>query len=342
MVSLEERRHLAAEAFSISSEYDTDIFNYFNKNEGIEVFRASFSESKVLRYGENPHQKGIFYGDLGEIIEQLHGKEISYNNLLDIDAAISLIEEFDDTTFAVIKHNNACGLASRPQLIDAWKDALAGDPVSAFGGVLIANREVDEETAEEIDKIFFEVIIAPSYSDEALELLKKKKNRIILVQKDAVRRPDSYRTVLNGLLLQERDMKTESVEDMKPVSLARPTGDQLTDLEFANKIVKHSKSNTIVLAGNRQLYASGVGMTSRVDALRFAIGKARSFGFDLSGAVMASDAFFPFADSVEIAYKEGIMAVIQPGGSVRDKESIDFCDDKGMAMVFTGTRHFKH
>ncbi|MBS0011661.1 MAG: bifunctional phosphoribosylaminoimidazolecarboxamide formyltransferase/IMP cyclohydrolase [Bacteroidales bacterium] len=342
MVSLEERRRLAAEAFSISSEYDTDIFNYFNKNEDIEVFRESFSESKVLRYGENPHQKGIFYGNLGKIIEQLHGKEISYNNLLDIDAAISLIEEFDDTTFAVIKHNNACGLASRPQLIDAWKDALAGDPVSAFGGVLIANRGVDEETAEEIDKIFFEVIIAPSYSDEALELLKKKKNRIILVLKDSVRRPDSYRTVLNGLLLQERDMKTESVEDMKPVSLARATGDQLTDLEFANKIVKHSKSNTIVLAGNRQLYASGVGMTSRVDALRFAIGKARSFGFDLSGAVMASDAFFPFADSVEIAYKEGIMAVIQPGGSVRDKESIDFCDDKGMAMVFTGTRHFKH
>jgi len=342
MVSLEVRRRLAAEAFSISSEYDIDIFNYFNRKEKIEAFRESFTEAKVLRYGENPHQRGVFYGKQGEIFDQLHGKEISYNNLLDIDAAISLIEEFDETTFAVIKHNNACGLASRPKLIDAWKGALAGDPVSAFGGVLITNRELDKETADEIDKLFFEVIIAPAYSNDALEVLRHRKNRIILIQKGSNKRPDSYRAVLNGLLMQERDLKTEKVEDMKTVTRAQANKDQLTDLEFANKIVKHSKSNTIVLAGNKQLFASGVGMTSRVDALRFAVEKAKNFGFDLSNAVMASDAFFPFADSVEIAYNEGIKAVIQPGGSIRDNESIDFCNDKGMSMVFTGTRHFKH
>jgi len=342
MVNLEVRRRLAAEAFSISSEYDIDIFNYFNRKEQIEAFRESFTEAKVLRYGENPHQRGVFYGKQGEIFDQLHGKEISYNNLLDIDAAISLIEEFDETTFAVIKHNNACGLASRPKLIDAWKGALAGDPVSAFGGVLITNRELDKETADEIDKLFFEVIIAPAYSNDALEVLRHRKNRIILIQKGSNKRPDSYRAVLNGLLMQERDLKTEKVEDMKTVTRAQANKDQLTDLEFANKIVKHSKSNTIVLAGNKQLFASGVGMTSRVDALRFAVEKAKNFGFDLSDAVMASDAFFPFADSVEIAYNEGIKAVIQPGGSIRDNESIDFCNDKGMSMVFTGTRHFKH
>ncbi|MBN1387304.1 MAG: bifunctional phosphoribosylaminoimidazolecarboxamide formyltransferase/IMP cyclohydrolase [Bacteroidales bacterium] len=342
VVSLEVRRRLAAEAFSVSSEYDIDIFNYFNSKEKIDVFRRSFSEAKLLRYGENPHQRGIFYGKLEEILDQLHGKEISYNNLLDIDAALSLIEEFDETTFAVIKHNNACGLASRPVLIDAWKDALAGDPVSAFGGVLITNREIDKETAEEIDKLFFEVIIAPSYNKDALEILMHKKNRIILVQKININQPLSYRTVLNGLLLQEKDLKTETVADMKTVTKKQPDKNQLTDLEFANKIVKHSKSNTIVLAGNKQLYASGVGMTSRVDALKFAVEKAKNFGFDLNGAVMASDAFFPFADSVEIAYNEGIKAVIQPGGSIRDNESIDFCNDNGMSMVFTGTRHFKH
>jgi len=342
MVNLEVRRRLAAEAFSISSEYDIDIFNYFNRKEQIEAFRESLTEAKVLRYGENPHQRGVFYGKQGEIFDQLHGKEISYNNLLDIDAAISLIEEFDETTFAVIKHNNACGLASRPKLIDAWKGALAGDPVSAFGGVLITNRELDKETADEIDKLFFEVIIAPAYSNDALEVLRHRKNRIILIQKGSNKRPDSYRAVLNGLLMQERDLKTEKVEDMKTVTRAQANKDQLTDLEFANKIVKHSKSNTIVLAGNKQLFASGVGMTSRVDALRFAVEKAKNFGFDLSDAVMASDAFFPFADSVEIAYNEGIKAVIQPGGSIRDNESIDFCNDKGMSMVFTGTRHFKH
>jgi len=342
LFSLEERRLFAAQAFSISSEYDTEIFNYFNKQEEIKVFRESFSKAKVLRYGENPHQRGVFYGDLEKMILQLHGKEISYNNLLDIDAAISLIGEFDETTFAVIKHNNACGLASRPRLIEAWKDALAGDPISAFGGVLITNEQLDHETAAEIDRLFFEVIIAPSYSDKALEILKHKKNRIILVQKENNRFKESFRTVLNGVLQQDRDLKTESAGDMKTVTRVQPDNDQLIDLEFANKIVKHSKSNTIVLAGNKQLYASGVGMTSRVDALKFAAEKARNFGFNLSNAVMASDAFFPFADSVEIAFNEGIKAVVQPGGSVRDKESIDFCDDKGMAMVFTGTRHFKH
>lgn len=342
MISLEERRRFAAEAFSVSSEYDTHIFNYFNRKEGLDLFRESLSEAKLLRYGENPHQRGIFYGKPGEIFEQLHGKEISYNNLLDIDSAIALIEEFDETTFAIIKHNNACGLASRSGLLNAWKDALAGDPVSAFGGVLITNREIDAETAAEIDKLFFEVIIAPSYSEAALEVLKHKKNRIILKQKGSNEQTYSYRTVLNGILLQDRDLKTEKAEDMKTVTRVSPDKVQLTDLEFANKIVKHSKSNTIVLAGNKQLYASGVGMTSRVDALSFAVEKAKNFGFDLSTAVMASDAFFPFADSVEIAHREGIKAVIQPGGSIRDNQSIDFCNDKGMSMVFTGTRHFKH
>ncbi len=341
-VSLEVRRRLAAEAFAVSSEYDTGIFNYFKRKEQIEAFRESYNEAKVLRYGENPHQRGIFYGKLEEMIEQLHGKEISYNNLLDIDAAISLMEEFDEPSFAVIKHTNACGLASLKKLISAWKDALAGDPLSAFGGVLITNRELDKETAEEIDKLFFEVIIAPSYKTEALDVLKHKKNRIILIQRGKNMSTETYRSVLNGLLLQEKDLKTEKEADMKTVTEVPPGKNQLEDLEFANKIVKHSKSNSIVLAGNKQLYGSGVGMTSRVDALKFAVEKAKNFGFDLNNAVMASDAFFPFADSVEIAYNEGIKAVIQPGGSIRDSDSIDFCNDKEMSMVFTGTRHFKH
>ena len=342
VVSEETRRHMAAEAFSISSEYDTGIFKYFNHKEEINVFRESFTEAKMLRYGENPHQQGIFYGEFTDMFEQVHGKEISYNNLLDIDAAVSLIEEFDETTFAVMKHNNACGLASRPDLTQAWKDALAGDPVSAFGGVLITNRQLDKKTAAEIDRLFFEVIIAPSYGDDALEILKRKKNRIILIQKEKNNQNITYRSVLNGLLVQERDMKTERDEDMKPVTANSPDKDQLSDLVFANKIVKHSKSNTIVLAGNRQLYASGVGMTSRIDALKFALDKAKGLGFDPGKAVMASDAFFPFSDSVELAHKEGIKAVVQPGGSVRDNESVDFCNEKGMVMVFTGTRHFKH
>ncbi len=338
----DQRRYYAAMAFGVTSDYDTEIFKYFNNSEVVNVFRESFNDARILRYGENPHQKGVFFGNIDEVIEQLHGKEISYNNLLDIDAAISLIGEFDETTFAILKHNNACGLASRPGLTDAWKDALAGDPLSAFGGVLITNRELDAETAAEIDKLFFEVILAPSYTEEALEILKHKKNRIILVLKEYKSPGHIYRSALNGILSQEKDRKTDKTGDMRTVTETSPDNRQMEDMEFANKIVKHSKSNSIVLAGNKQLYASGVGMTSRVDALRFAVEKARSFGFDLGQAVMASDAYFPFADSVELADKEGIKAVIQPGGSVRDKDSVDYCNEHGMSMVFTGTRHFKH
>lgn len=342
LTSLDHRRYFAARAFDVSSHYDTAIFKFFNRSGQISSFKESIRAGRPLRYGENPHQKGSFYGNLDEMLEQLHGKEISYNNLLDIDAAVSLIAEFDETTFAILKHNNACGLASRENLVDAWKDALAGDPVSAFGGVLITNREIDSEVAGELDKLFFEVVIAPSFSDGALAILKGKKNRIILLQKSDTVAIDGFRSVLNGVLWQEKDMKRESPSDMSPVTVKRPDNRELADLEFANKIVKHTKSNCIVLAGNRQLYGSGVGMTSRVDALRFAVDKAKSFGFDLSNAVMASDAFFPFSDSVEIAHREGIMAVIQPGGSVRDKDSIDYCDKNGISMVFTGVRHFRH
>ena len=342
VTTLAERRRFAAEAFDVSSDYDSAIFNYFNIKEDVTSFKESRRQVKILRYGENPHQKGAFYGRLNDLLEQLHGREISYNNLLDIDAAVNLISEFDETTFAVLKHNNACGIATREKLSDAWKDALAGDPVSAFGGVLICNREVDNETAAEIDNLFFEVIIAPGYEDKALEILKKKKNRIILRLKGEHGGKRSFRTVLNGVLWQEKDNRTESRSDMKPVTKAIPSATQMEDLVFANKIVKHSKSNTIVLAGNRQLFGSGVGMTSRIDALKHAVEKSKNFGFDLTKAVMASDAFFPFSDSVEIAGKEGIAAVIQPGGSVRDNESIEYCDTNGMSMVFTGVRHFRH
>lgn len=339
----EVRREFAARAFDLSSDYDTSIYNWFTGQDDIKnSFKKSVSPVRRLRYGENPHQKGAFYGNIEEVIEQLHGKEISYNNLLDIDAALSLISEFDETTVAIMKHNNACGAASRSTLSEAWHDALAGDPVSAFGGVIIANREIDEDTAREIDKIFFEVIIAPSYNENALQILKGKKNRIILLLKGIAEAEGSFRSVLNGILWQERDCKTETGKDMEPVTTLKPDSNQLEDLVFAIKITKHSKSNTIVLAGNRQLYSSGVGMTSRVDALRFAIGKAKSFGFNLDNAVMASDAFFPFSDSVEIAYNEGIKAVVQPGGSLRDKDTIEFCNEHGMTMLFTGIRHFKH
>ena len=295
-----------------------------------------------MRYGENPHQKGMFFGDFDQMFTQVHGKEISYNNLLDIDAAVSLISEFNDTTFAILKHNNACGIASRESILDAWKDALAGDPVSAFGGVLITNTAIDAVTAEEINKIFFEVIIAPAYSEEALEILKQKKNRIILVQNCKNNTKMQFRSILNGALVQERDLKNETEEDLTQVTTSSVKPEQIEDLLFANKIVKHSKSNAIVLAKGKQLYASGIGQTSRVDALKQAIAKAQSFGFDLNGAVMASDAFFPFPDCVEIAHKAGVNAVIQPGGSVRDNESIEYCNQNGIAMVTTGIRHFKH
>lgn len=339
--TLEERRWFAKEAFAVSSSYDSAIFNYFDGEEQ-SAFRASADNAKSLRYGENPHQKGAFFGNFDEMFEQIHGKEISYNNLLDIDAAVSLISEFDETTFAILKHNNACGLASRPTLLEAWKCALAGDPVSAFGGVLIANAEVDAETAEEVNKLFFEIIMAPSYTTEALEILKQKKNRIILIQKKGIETKTQYRSLLNGVLMQERDLKIELAEELKQVTDKAVSPEEVEDLLFANKIVKHSKSNAIVLAKGKQLYASGVGQTSRVDSLKHAIEKAKSFGFDLNGAVMASDAFFPFADCVEIAHNEGIDTVIQPGGSVRDNETIEYCNNNDVAMVFTGIRHFKH
>ncbi len=340
--SLEERKMFAMEAFQVSSHYDTAIFNYFNKDSNAPYFKESFDEGRALRYGENPHQEGYFYGKLDELFEQLHGKQISYNNLLDIDAAIGLIAEFDETTFAILKHNNACGIASRDNIVEAWKDALAGDPVSAFGGILITNTTVTAEAAEEINKIFFEVIIAPSYDEKALDVLKSKKNRIILIQKPCDLPKTQYRSILNGVLVQDKDYKMEIAGDLKPATNEEPTSQEIEDLLFANKVVKHSKSNTIVLAKNKQLCASGVGQTSRVDALKQAIEKAKHFNFDLKGAVMSSDAFFPFADSVEIAHEAGITAVIQPGGSVRDKDSIDFCNEHKMKMVFTGTRHFKH
>jgi phosphoribosylaminoimidazolecarboxamide formyltransferase/IMP cyclohydrolase len=306
------------------------------------ALKLSEARSRKLRYGENPHQEGHFFGDLDKMFEQLHGKEISYNNLLDIDAAVGLISDFEECTFAVLKHNNACGLACRESQLEAWKDALAGDPVSAFGGVLITNRQIDADTAEEMHKIFFEVVIAPGYDDQALEILQQKKNRIILVQKERGIQEKSIRTVLNGVLMQERDMSTEGRDDLEIKTLKAPKDSQIDDLVFANKLVKHTKSNAIVLAKNRQLLASGVGQTSRVDALKQSIDKALHFEFDLQDAVMASDAFFPFADSVEIAGKAGITAVIQPGGSVRDQDSIDYCNENGIAMVFTGKRHFKH
>ncbi len=339
--TLETRKWFAKEAFGVSSHYDSAIFNYFD-GDSASALRYTANSAKILRYGENPHQKGIFYGDFNNIFEKLQGKEISYNNLLDIDAAVNLMMDFDDVTFAILKHNNACGVASRPSVLDAWKDALAGDPVSAFGGVLITNAVIDKATAEEINKIFFEVIIAPDYDTDALEVLTQKKNRIILVQKNVKLPAKQIRSVLNGVLVQDRDLKTETEEDMKTVTEKAPSKAEIADMIFANKIVKHSKSNSIVLAKNGQLCASGVGQTSRVDALKQAIEKAHSFNFDLNGAVMASDAFFPFPDCVEIAKNAGVTAVVQPGGSIKDQESVDYCNKNGVAMVMTGFRHFKH
>lgn len=341
--TLDQRYWFAKEAFAVSSEYDSAIFNYFDSTfEAPSALRIAIDGETPMRYGENPHQKGIFFGNLDEMFDKLHGKDVSYNNLLDIDAAVSLISEFDEPTFAVLKHNNACGVATRSNILDAWRDALAGDPVSAFGGVLIANREIDKDTAEEINKIFFEVIIAPSYTPEALTTLFSKKNRIILLQKRPLTTMRQFRSVLNGALVQDRDLKHETTADLKQVTKQGANASAVDDLLFANIIVKHSKSNAIVLAKNRQLLGSGVGQTSRVDALRHAIEKAQSFNFDLKGAVMASDAFFPFADCVEIADKAGVNAIIQPGGSIRDNESVEYCDAHDIAMYMTGFRHFKH
>ena len=339
--SLDQRREFAKWAFGVSSSYDSAIFNWFDTADH-SALRLTADGSKALRYGENPHQKGRFFGDFDRMFTQLHGKEISYNNLLDIDAAVGLISDFDHPTFAVLKHNNACGVASRKTISEAWKAALACDPVSAFGGVLVCNGTISPDTAAEINKIFFEVIIAPEYAPEALEILKEKKNRIILLAKDLSLPQLRYRSALNGILCQEADGKCETEADLKPVTSRKPTDEEMADLLFANKIVKHSKSNSIVLAKGLQLMASGVGQTSRVDALRQAIEKAASFGFDLHGAAMASDAFFPFPDCVEIAHEAGIEAVVHPGGSIRDQESIDFCESHGMTMAITGFRHFRH
>lgn len=339
--TLEDRRWFAKEAFAVSSHYDSAIFNYFDGQEN-SGFRQSENNAKILRYGENPHQKGIFFGKFEEIFEQLQGKEISYNNLLDIDAAVNLINEFEDITFAILKHNNACGIASRPVLLDAWTAALAGDPISAFGGVLITNAIIDKATAEEMNKLFFEVVIAPDYDLEALEILTQKKNRIILIIKDVKLKEKQFRSLLNGVLMQDKDVHTVKATELTTVTDKAPTEQEVEDLIFANKIVKHTKSNAIVFAKNKQLFASGVGQTSRVDALKQAIDKAASFNFDLKGSVMASDAFFPFPDCVQIASEAGITAVIQPGGSINDKLSIESCNSNGMAMVTTGFRHFKH
>lgn len=341
--TIEQREAFATDAFNVSSNYDTHIFNYFN-NDKKPVFKQSINQAQTLRYGENPHQKGVFYGDLDAIFDKLNGKELSYNNLLDVDAAVCLMEDFknDDPTFAILKHNNACGLATRSTIEEAYKDALAGDPVSAFGGILIANTNIDVATSKLIDELFCEVVIAPSYDSEAVEILKNKKNRIILVQKPIELPNKTFRTILNGVLEQDRDVISETTNDFEVVTEVSPTENQKQDLVFANKIVKHTKSNTIVLVKNGQLLASGTGQTSRVDALNQAIHKAKSFQFDLNGAVMASDAFFPFPDCVEIANLEGIKTVIQPGGSIKDKLSIDYCNNHNMAMVFTGNRHFKH
>ncbi|WP_196889587.1 bifunctional phosphoribosylaminoimidazolecarboxamide formyltransferase/IMP cyclohydrolase [Aureivirga sp. CE67] len=341
--SVEQRKQFAAKAFNVSSHYDTAIFNYMNDGT-VRTFKESIGETKELRYGENPHQKGYFFGNLEEMFDKLHGKELSYNNLLDVDAAVNLMQEFknDAPTFAILKHNNACGVAQRATVKEAYVDALAGDPTSAFGGILISNTKIDLDTANEIHKLFCEVVIAPGYDAEALEVLKGKKNRIILVQKDIELPETQYRTALNGVLFQDKDLKTDTKEDLTTVTKVAPTAEEIEDLLFASKLGKHTKSNTIVLVKGKQLCASGTGQTSRVDALNQAIAKAKHFNFDLNGAVMASDAFFPFPDCVEIANNDGIKAVIQPGGSINDKLSIEFCDANEMAMVTTGTRHFKH
>lgn len=345
VTQLEDRRSLAAVAFSVTAAYDAAIGTYFSGIEGaVEAFVTTASPAYSLRYGENPHQKGTFFGDLDHAIRKLHGKELSYNNLVDVDAALCLIGEFRDAepTTVVIKHTNACGMAIRADLMESWHAALAGDPVSAFGGIIAMNREVDELTAREVDKIFYEVLLAPSFSPQAISILTAKKNRIIL-EFNAFHQPTSqFRSLLGGVLVQDYDTRTEKSDDLRVVTNDQPFPREVDDLLFANIIAKHLKSNTIVLVKDRQLLGMGCGQTSRVDALQQAIRKAVSFGFDLSGAVMASDAFFPFPDCVEIAHHAGIRAVIHPGGSVKDQDSIDFCDKHGMAMVITGNRHFKH
>lgn len=338
---ISDRKWFAKEAFAVSSAYDIAIFNYMDDG-ACSAFRYAQDDAMHLRYGENPHQKGTFYGNFGQIFDQLHGREISYNNLLDVEAAVSLISEFEDTTLAILKHNNACGIASRSTVLEAWKDALAGDPVSAYGGIIVTNKEIDKPAAEEINNIFFEIIIAPGYTQDALSVLEQKKNRIILLQKQPISGTVQFRSLLNGVLVQDKDLSIQTADDLKLVTDRGLQGTELEDLLFANKLVKHTKSNAIILVKNKQLCAGGTGQTSRVDALKQAIEKAATFNFDLKGAVMASDAFFPFSDCVEIADKAGITAVIQPGGSIRDNDTIEYCNKHNMSMVLTGVRHFKH
>lgn len=342
VTTLEQRKAYAQLAFHTSSHYDTAIFNYFNRSQPMSVFKQSIAESQSLRYGENPHQQGTFYGDLSKMFTQLNGKALSYNNLVDVDAAVNLIDEFEEPTFAILKHTNACGIATRKTVKEAWTSALACDPVSAFGGVLITNQTVDLATAEEINKLFFEVLIAPSFDSDALALFSTKKTRVILQRNDVEVSKKQFKTLLNGVIEQDKDLSMEGPDQMTQVTKKSPTTLELTDLHFANKLVKHTKSNTIVLVKDATLLASGVGQTSRVDALKQAIEKAGEFKFDLQGSVMASDAFFPFPDCVEIAANAGISAVVQPGGSIKDIESINMANEKDISMMTTSIRHFKH
>lgn len=341
--ALAQRKHFAALAFDVTSHYDSAIFSYFNAAGDVPSFHKSFRHGRTLRYGENPHQQGKYFGDLDGLFEQLNGKELSYNNLVDVDAAVQLVKEFQgETAFVIIKHTNACGVATASTIREAYLKAYQADTISAFGGVLASSRKIDLATAEEMNKLFFEILIAPGFDSEALALLKSKKNRILLLQKQELTERKQFKSILNGVIEQDHDLKTDTRSDLKVVTKRVPTDSEIDALLFASKICKHTKSNTIVLAVNGQLLASGVGQTSRVDALRQAVEKAGAFGFDLRGSVMASDAFFPFPDCVEIAHQHGIDVVIQPGGSVKDDASIRYCDDHNMAMVFTGTRHFKH
>jgi phosphoribosylaminoimidazolecarboxamide formyltransferase / IMP cyclohydrolase len=340
--TLEDRYYFATQAFNVSSHYDSAIFNYFNRKAGIDAFKISENKSTTLRYGENPHQKGVFYGDMEANFTQLHGKEISYNNIVDIEAALNLVEEFGQPSMAIIKHTNPCGIASANSILDAWNKALAADPVSAYGGVIAANRCIDKATAIEINKLFFEVIVAPDFEEEALELLKSKKNRMILKRKSIKSAAIQYKSVLNGVLCQDKDTKYEKEEELNYITDKKPTKAEIEDLLFAARIVKHTRSNAIVLVKDKQMISCGIGQTSRVDALNQAIEKAIRFGFDIKNSVMSSDAFFPFADCVELAHKAGVVSIIQPGGSVRDADSVKYCNENDLSMVFTGIRHFKH
>ncbi len=344
--NLAERKSMAASAFDISSHYDTAIFNYFNDGieEPINVFKESANDGMALRYGENPHQSATFFGDLGTLMEKLAGKELSYNNLVDIDAAMQVMAEFENAepTFAILKHTNTCGLATKNNVLEAWHAALAGDPVSAFGGILICNSEIDADTAEELNKLFYEVLLAPGYTEKAMNVLSKKKKRVLIKIDSFERKATQFKSLLNGIVQQDSDLKIEHDIDLVPCTKQSPDEKQIQDLLFANKVSKHLKSNTIVLVKDKQLLGMGCGQTSRIDACHQAIDKAGRMGFDLNGSVMSSDAFFPFPDCVEIAHKAGIKAVVQPGGSINDKLSIEYCNLNDLVMVLSSTRHFKH